>query len=101
VASTAQFDHPVLVPDGFPGDALPVPAPVGGQLYVKLRDDPQVINSARLTARQLPPVVSPPAPSSPVAAPPTAPQTPATGPAPDSLAGKSAAVTPAPAAPAP
>jgi hypothetical protein len=69
VASTAQFDHPVQVPDGFPGDALPVPAPVGGQLYVKLRDDPQVINSARLTARQLPPLASPPVPSPPAAAP--------------------------------
>ncbi len=96
VASTAQFDHPVQVPDGFPGDALPVPAPVGGQLYVKLRDDPQVINSARLTARQLPP----PAPSPPPAAPPAPPQIPG-GPAPDSLAGKSAAITPPPAAPTP
>ena len=55
VASTAQFDHPVQVPDGFPGDALPVPAPDGGRLYVKLRDDPKVINLAQMTARQLPP----------------------------------------------
>jgi hypothetical protein len=55
VSSTAQFDHPVQVPDGFPGSALPVPHPSGGQLYVRLRDDPSVISTATLGAQQLPP----------------------------------------------
>jgi hypothetical protein len=55
VSSTAQFDHPVQVPDGFPGSALPVPHPVAGQLYVRLRDDPSVVSTATLGAQQLAP----------------------------------------------
>lgn len=49
------FAHPVQVPDGFLGSALPVPHPVGGPLYVKLRDDPSVINPTSLDVQQLPP----------------------------------------------
>lgn len=55
VSSDAQFGHPVQVPDGFPGVTLPVPRPTDGQLYVKLRDDPSVVNRAILLAQQLPP----------------------------------------------
>jgi hypothetical protein len=55
VASSSQFDHPVEVPDGFPGYSLPVPHPTNGQLFVKLRDDPSVINLAALAAHELPP----------------------------------------------
>jgi uncharacterized membrane protein YgcG len=55
VASNALFDHAVQVPDGFPGYALPVPHPVDGQLYVRLRDDPSVVNAITLQAQQLPP----------------------------------------------
>ena len=40
IATDAHFDHAVQVPDGFPGYALPVPHPKDGQLFVKLRDDP-------------------------------------------------------------
>lgn len=54
VSSDAQFEHPVQVPDGFPGYVLPVPRPVNGRLYVKLRDDPSVINTAALEAQVLP-----------------------------------------------
>jgi len=54
VASNAQFDHPVQVPDGFPGNTFPVPHPTGGQLYVKLRDDPTVVNQVTLQAQQQP-----------------------------------------------
>lgn len=54
VSSDSQFIHPVQVPDGFLGSALPVPPPVEGPIYVKLRDDPSVINRATLTAEQLP-----------------------------------------------
>ncbi len=53
VASSPQFDHPIQVPDGFPGTALPVPHPTTGPLYVKLRDDPSAINTAALGAQQL------------------------------------------------
>jgi hypothetical protein len=55
VSSNPQFDHPVQVPDGFPGYALPVPRPTDGPLYVKLRDDPSVVNVTILVAQQLPP----------------------------------------------
>jgi hypothetical protein len=55
VSSDAQFGHPVQVPDGFPGYTLPVPRPTDGQLYVKLRDDPSVVNRAILVAQVLPP----------------------------------------------
>jgi hypothetical protein len=55
VSSNPQFDHAIQVPDGFPGVALPVPRPTDGQLYVKLRDDPSVVNTTTLIAQQLPP----------------------------------------------
>jgi len=55
IATDRDFAHPVQVPDGFPGYSLPVPHPSGAQLYVKLRDDPSVINPAMLVAQQLPP----------------------------------------------
>ncbi|MGC8521499.1 MAG: hypothetical protein ACP5PN_06480 [Steroidobacteraceae bacterium] len=54
IASDPALRHAVQVPDGFPGYALPVPHPRGGMLYVKLRDDPSVINLATLAVRQLP-----------------------------------------------
>jgi hypothetical protein len=55
VSSDPGFTHPMQVPDGFLGSALPVPHPAGGPLYVKLRDAPTVINPATLEAQQLPP----------------------------------------------
>jgi len=56
ISADAHFDHPTQVPDGFPGASLPVPHPGDGQpLYVRLRDDASVINSATLVAEALPP----------------------------------------------
>ena len=55
VASDPEFAHPVEVPDGFPGYVLPVPHPADGQLYLKLRDDPSVVNQVTLAAEKLPP----------------------------------------------
>jgi hypothetical protein len=55
ISSSPQFDHAVQVPDGFPGSALPVPRPIDGQLYIKLRDNPSVVNTTTLIAQQLPP----------------------------------------------
>ena len=61
VAGDAQFEHPVEVPDGFPGYTLQVPHPGSGRLYVKLRDDPAAINWATLEVQQqpAPPVLAP------------------------------------------
>jgi hypothetical protein len=56
VSDDPSFAHAVQVPDGFPGSALPVPHPATvGRLYVKLRDDPSVINPAFLEEQQLAP----------------------------------------------
>ncbi|HEX5236054.1 MAG TPA: hypothetical protein VFW25_12065 [Silvibacterium sp.] len=50
ISQNQQFVNPVQVPDGFAGRVLPVPHPdAGGQLYVKLRDDPSVVNLVTLT----------------------------------------------------
>lgn len=53
VSGDAQFSHSVQVPEGFLGSALPVPHPAAGPLYVRLRDDPGVVNPATLVATQL------------------------------------------------
>jgi hypothetical protein len=55
ISTDPAFEHPVQVPDGFPGYALPVPHPKDGQLFVKLRDDPGVVNLASVDTRELPP----------------------------------------------
>ncbi|HEX4007218.1 MAG TPA: hypothetical protein VHX60_13665 [Acidobacteriaceae bacterium] len=55
VSSDPQFANAVQVPDGFPGYVLPVPHPDSGQLYVKLRDDPSVVNQVTLATERLPP----------------------------------------------
>ncbi|HXJ95523.1 MAG TPA: hypothetical protein VMT20_21990 [Terriglobia bacterium] len=48
VASDAQFTHTVPVPLGFVNPTLNVPRPNGTLLYLKLRDDPSVVNMAVL-----------------------------------------------------
>jgi hypothetical protein len=53
VSADPQFHNPVEVPDGFPGTTLPVPHPVGGELFVRLRDDPAVVNAATLGTQVL------------------------------------------------
>jgi hypothetical protein len=58
VSNDPGFSHPVQVPDGFLGSALPVPHPTLGGLYVKLRDNPSVINPTTLEMQQLPPPTS-------------------------------------------
>jgi len=55
VSSDAHFHHATPVPDGFPGTALPVPHPAEGPLYLKLRDDPEVVNRAGLRVDLLAP----------------------------------------------
>ena len=50
LAADADFAAPAAVPEGFPGDALPVPHPTAGRLYLKLHDDPSVVNLAAFPA---------------------------------------------------
>jgi len=44
VSNDPQFQSPVAVSDGFAGSVLNVPHPAKGILYVKLRDNPAVVN---------------------------------------------------------
>jgi hypothetical protein len=53
VSADRQFHSPVQVPDGFPGNTLPVPHPASGELYVRLRDDPAIVNAATLGTQTL------------------------------------------------
>ncbi|MEY4762957.1 MAG: hypothetical protein RLZZ200_2813 [Pseudomonadota bacterium] len=43
IADTATFRQAVDVPEGFTARRLSVPHPKGGKLYLKLRDDPDVV----------------------------------------------------------
>ena len=56
VSSDPQFTHPIQIPDGFPGYFLSVPRPNDGQLYVKLHDDPSVVNSITFPVEALRPL---------------------------------------------
>jgi hypothetical protein len=62
-SADAGFAAPTPIPDGFTGQTLAVPRPSHGQLYVKLRDDPAVINMAVMEepAAQAPALQAPPA----------------------------------------
>jgi hypothetical protein len=66
VAGDAQFTQPTPVPDGYTEQSLSVPRPTEGQLFVKLRDDPSVINVATLDVQ----VAAPAATTTPTAPPP-------------------------------
>jgi hypothetical protein len=50
ISSDAAFDHPVKVPEGFPGDAITTPHPEDGRLFVRLRDDPTAVSRVLLPA---------------------------------------------------
>jgi len=50
VSSDAAFDHPVKVPEGFPGGAITTPHPEDGRLFVRLRDDPAAVGRVVLPA---------------------------------------------------
>ncbi|MFP5277389.1 MAG: hypothetical protein ACLGPM_09750 [Acidobacteriota bacterium] len=100
VATDPSFEHEVQVPDGFPGESIQVPQPAKGQLFVKLRDDPQAVNIVAL--KSAPPRVRPKPKTAPSAAAagggkplpfnPGGPMIPATGPA--AQTGASAATPP-------
>ncbi|WP_158749152.1 hypothetical protein [Acidobacterium sp. S8] len=89
VASDAGFGQSMQVPDGFAGNTLQVPHPVGGSLFVKLRDDPSAVNTVVLPAKVLPQQASAHAPTQPAKpaagddTPPAATQPAAAQPAPD------------------
>jgi hypothetical protein len=48
VSVDPDFTSSVTVPDGFVEAALNIPPPKGNTLYIKLRDDPSIVNTAVL-----------------------------------------------------
>ena len=48
VSTDADFTNPVTVPEGFVEDALAIPPPKGKTLYIKLRDDPDTVDTVPL-----------------------------------------------------
>jgi hypothetical protein len=68
IAADPGFAHPLQIPDGFPGDAVPVPHPSDGELYLKLRDDPTAINVVSVHAEALAASTAPPPAPAPEAA---------------------------------
>lgn len=68
VASDPEFKQAVAVPVGFPGRALPVPRPGKDGLYLKLRDDPSVVNVAAFAVEEPPAPAAEPAPTAPTPA---------------------------------
>lgn len=72
VASSSDFDNAVNVPADFTGTQLTVPHPVTGVLYLKLRDDPETVQTLALSAMPMTPGTSAPAAiKTPVSAQPT------------------------------
>ncbi|HMG87844.1 MAG TPA: hypothetical protein VK574_19070 [Terracidiphilus sp.] len=61
VASSSDFDNAINVPADFTGTQLSVPHPVGGVLYLKLRDDPETVQTLALSAMPMTPGTSAPA----------------------------------------
>lgn len=48
ISTDAEFTHPAPVPFGLMDSSITVPHPTGPALYLKLRDDPQIVNTATL-----------------------------------------------------
>jgi hypothetical protein len=49
LSNSPAFNAPVQVPEGFTAATLDAPRPSGGKLYIKLHDDPAVVNVVTLT----------------------------------------------------
>ncbi|HEY0785232.1 MAG TPA: hypothetical protein VGD62_05125, partial [Acidobacteriaceae bacterium] len=54
VGADPQFSKSISVPDGFAGGSLEIPHIPGGDLYLKLRDNPGVVNRVELDPAQKP-----------------------------------------------
>ena len=48
VSSAADFTNPTEVPADFTGAQVTVPRPVNGALYIKLRDDPEIVQTLNM-----------------------------------------------------
>jgi len=74
IAASPEFDNPVDVPADFTGTQLTVPHPVNGLLYLRLRDDPETVQTLALSVMPLTPGTQ--APTAPTAVKPPSTATP-------------------------
>src|SRR5579862_1247424 len=77
LSATPEFDNPIDIPPDFTGTELAVPHPTGGNLYLKLRDDPATVQTLLLPVLPMPPGTAPPAklePSQPAGTTPNGPE---------------------------
>jgi hypothetical protein len=101
LAASPEFDDPVEVPPHFTGTQLMAPHPVNGILYLKLRDDPETVDTLTLPVTPLsqaqPPVAVTPAiaPATKPAAPPAAPAAAPAVPSPEQTAPSEQTMPPA------
>lgn len=82
IASAENFDNAAEIPPHFTGEQITVPHPINGMLYLKLRDDPNTVQTLTLPVTPLPLSEQPPAPITTAAQTPpaAAPATPASDP---------------------
>jgi hypothetical protein len=59
IGATQDFNNAVEVPTGFTGAQLSVPHPVNGVLYLKLRDDPETVQTLTLPVTAIGPPLAP------------------------------------------
>lgn len=64
-STTKEFENPIEVPVDFTGTLIMVPHPVTGQLYLKLRDDPETVQTLTLPVMNSGSAVTTPAKSNP------------------------------------
>jgi hypothetical protein len=72
VGATAELDNATDVPLDFTGTQLSVPHPANGTLYLRLRDDPETVQTLLLPVTPMTPA-TPTKPPAPLQAPPAAP----------------------------
>jgi hypothetical protein len=66
VSSSSDFSNPTEVPAEFTGALVTVPHPLNGTLYIKLRDDPDTVQTLNLPVIPGPPsAIAPPAATTP------------------------------------
>jgi len=61
ISRDAQFTQPTHIPDGFTDQSLAIPHLSDGHVYIRLRDDPTVVNSVVLDIRT--PAINPAGPT--------------------------------------
>ena len=62
VAATEDFGNPTDIPPDFTGGQVAVPHPINGNLFLKLRDDPQTVQTLSMPVTLVPPATQPSGP---------------------------------------